>query len=206
MRRFSRRFGGSRGKRRHTVWIPGAGFSNADTDLKQTVIMNATVAPTTPGFFVYLVLTLNSDLLEAGGEEAVVVRTLGKMLFANALNSAGGASPQFLRMALILRETPPESANLSPLVVDLFDSPSLGNEDILWTDDVFVSSATMINAASASITVFPQMTQFDVKAKRKLAQQRQLCMLFQSATSGATNLKQFDVHGYIRTLLRAPAR
>lgn len=216
MRRFGRRFG--RRARRRTVWITGFPFSNGQTDAQQSFTGNATTAPTTAGFLATAqvigdpagsVAPGNLDLLLAGGEEAVLTRIIGHLWFGGGKNEAGAAGGGVLRCAFVLREFRQDLTSIVP--VDLWGPSDLGNEDILWMDQVAVSGDTLASNGATGINgaparQFPSMLTIDVKAKRKLAQERTVIFQMQSATNIGIALKTWNIMGYWRTLLRAPAR
>lgn len=217
MRRFRGR--GGRRARRRTVWVSGFAFSGGGTEAGTqssgiaTIGMNATVAPFTPGNLRLAPLVgdpgaaaygaSNADILLAGGEECVLTRVVGDLWFGNGKDQVGGAQAGLLRLAICMRSI----AQGSAIGLDLFSSSDLGSEDILWSAQVVVDTNALFGAGITRLSVaFPERVQFDVKARRRIAEGRTPFLQYQSATTGGLQLKTFDVTGYLRMLLRAPRR
>lgn len=198
-----RRFG--RRRKRRTNWIPGINFG----ELVQRAAITMTSVQgllTTNGFSVDL--TNATDLASSGGEDAVVVRVVGRLHFS-LLTRAVTNLPGWLRVALVTRQISGAVA-INNSVPDLFSLAGLAQENILWMSEAYCTTldyelvANELNAVSGT----EQGTWLDVdtSAKRRLNEDLALTLTIQGAqTSGGVAAPNgCVVAGWLRVLLQAP--
>jgi len=192
-------------RKRRTNWIPGINFGEA---VQRAAIVMTSVQglATTTGFSVDL--TNAADLASSGGEDAVVVRVVGRLQFS-ALTRSVTNLPGWLRLALVTRQLSGPVA-INNTVPDLFSLAGLAQENILWMQEAFCSTADyelVANEAQALESNDPgSWIDVDTSAKRRLEEDLALCLTIQGAqTSGGVSAPTgCVVAGYLRVLLQAP--
>lgn len=193
---------GRRVKRR-TAWLPGMIVGGGNT----TFVMVATTPPRTVGFVTSFGLVTAAQLSTVGGEDAVLVRTLGSFSFGNGKDGgAGAAINHFMRIALVLRDTDTSGAVTEASAIDLWNAEGLGSEDILFVKQIVVPSATPIANAIGPRPDTPNWFDFDIRVKRKVTATRRPFWQVQTETAFGFSMKQFDVTGFSRLLFMRPAR
>lgn len=152
-------------------------------------------------------LTNAADLAAAGGEDAVVVRVVGTMQF-HALVRPVTSSPGWLRCALFARARTEPGVALNAQAPDLFTVAAQSNENILWMDDVYVTSDDLgvIGTNNVFGLYKNNLLEVDAGAKRRLSEDLQLALTIQgSATNaGVAAPSGVRVSGWLRVLLQAP--
>lgn len=189
-------------KRRTVAWVPGVSTydSASHSRLISLTSLSAAAAST---FAASIALTDSADLSLHGGEDAVLTRIRGRLLFSDGRVNAGAglAANSFqLRVAVVQTDISPALA-VTPL--DLTSSAGLGNDNILWCLDVIVPSNTTsgVGTGMDAINWDGRYLDLDVKAKRKLQVDRQIVIWFQTMLPGGTTGGDFRLRGGLRTLL-----
>lgn len=199
------RFRRFRKRRRRTNWIPGINFGEAVQRAALTFTSVQGLATTT-GFSVDL--TNAADLASSGGEDAVVVRVVGRLHFSELTRSVSQL-PGWLRVALVTRQISGAVA-INNGVPDLFSLAGQAQENILWMSTAYCvtgSYETVANETQALTGTEPgSWLEVDTSAKRKLAEDLALCLTIQgSQTSGGVSAPTgCSVSGWLRVLMQAP--
>lgn len=210
MRRRRFGFGARRFSRRSLAWIPGLNTKD-DSAAVGTEVRSIVQTRVVTGFQTFgaaIALVNNTDLSMHGGEDAVVTRIRGNLGFFGGQrdNGAGLAATAFL-LRLVVAQTDADAAG-SVMPFRFNDSATLGNDDILWMKDVFVSNAAgfvdSVNISSTTSAMRDAMHEVDVRAKRKLQSDRTLTLWLQSVVPPATVAQQFLMFGSLRILLKRP--
>ncbi len=201
-----RRFG-RRAAKRSTSWI--SGVTSYDTAAGTSSRLIALLATGLPAgvWGASIGIVIPSDLPPHGGEDAVLTRIRGRLAFVEGRRNAGAgfAATGFqLRLAVVQTDYLPGGA-ISPW--DFTSSVGLGNDNILWSTDV-VCSPTAIGAAGAGyenmVGNLEQWIDVDVRAKRKLQEDRMVVLWIQTVLPGGTTAADFRLLGGLRTLLMRP--
>jgi len=200
-----RRFRRGPGVRRRTVaWVPGVTtFDQAGNASSRLITLTAFVAPAAGTFATAIALTDDADLSMHGGEDAVLTRIRGKLFFSDGRVNAGAglAANSFqLRVGVVQTDISPSLA-VTPL--DLTTSAGLGNDNILWLEDVIVPSTDTsgVGTAMDNIGWDGRHLLVDVKAKRKLQSDRQIVIWFQGVPPAGAIGMDFRLRGGLRSLL-----
>jgi len=200
MRRFRRRR-----LRRRTNWVPGINFG--ELVQRAAIVMTPIQGlATTSGFSVDL--TNAADLASSGGEDAVVVRVVGRLQFSTLTRSVSNL-PGWLRLALVTRQVSGAVA-INNGVPDLFSLAGQAQENILWMSSVYCGTTDfelVANELVASTTTEQgSWLDVDTSAKRRLEEDLALTLTIQgAATSGGGSFPTgCVVSGWLRVLLQAP--
>jgi len=185
--------------------VPGINFGEA---VQRAAIVMTSIQglATTTGFSVDL--TNASDLASSGGEDAVVVRVVGRLQFSGLTRSVTSL-PGWLRLALVTRQLSGPVA-INNTVPDLFSLAGLAQENILWMQEAYCSTADYELVASEAQALESNdpgsWIDVDTSAKRRLEEDLALCLTIQgAATSGGGSAPTGAVvAGYLRVLLQAP--
>jgi len=211
--RFRRRFRrGFRGKR-SVGWITGlSGLQSGATNQTSRLI---SMAPVQTGSVVQAAairLVTESDLRDHGGEDAVLERIRGRLLFFN-LRQDVGATPApvvggtFARVVVVQQDVVDEASG-GPLGVDYTTPESLGRDNILWTKDVLISGSNTTGFGTTgtpeSSTINDFWFDIDVVAKRKVQNDREIFIWVQTVIAGLTPNLDFRLAGFVRLLLKRP--
>lgn len=193
-----------RGSKRSVAWIPGLSYfaSNLDTTTApwSVVVGGGTTWGTATA------LTAIEDLQSHGGEDAVLTRITGRiMLLAGQVNAGAGllAADFFYRALIVQQDTLPAGGGI--LGVDYTTFVNMGRDNILWYRDGYCSRATQVDSvAPMTSQVEAHWLDVNVKAKRKLQDDRPIYLWFQSAFPVGTTGVQTRFAGGLRTLLMRP--
>lgn len=157
-------------------------------------------------------LTVTEDLQSHGGEDCVIERCRGRMLFFNARQNTGATPAPIVggficRVVLADTEVTDQAAGL--VAPDEFlTSEGMGRDTILWYRDVFVTGSSLLGSGTTGVaeasTFQDGWFDIDVRAKRKLQSDRQLVMWFQTVVAGLTANFDFRLIGGLRMLLKRP--
>jgi len=150
-------------------------------------------------------LTNAADLASSGGEGAVVVRVVGPMHFGN-LGRPTGTVAGFVRCALFTRQRGQVAAALNAGAPDLFTLAGQAQENILWTDQVWVPDSSLEPAIENTTNLGIGFSRLwvDAGARRRLEEDLSLALTIQScpAVGGAPAAAvSVEVSGYLRVLL-----
>jgi len=206
MRRFRRAFGRSPGKR-SVAWIPGfSAYDDPGGAFSRLMTLAGPIPGSTSTWGAAVQLTVDQDLQLHGGEDAVFQRLRGTFFFVEGRRNtgAGNVATSFpLRVVVYQCEILPGGTFNNVFTT----SAGLGDDDILWTGEVLVSSvpqgATFTGLDTATVRSGAHYLDIDVRAKRKLSSNRQLVMAFQTSIGGTTGL-DFRLLGGVRMLLKRP--
>lgn len=197
------RFRRFRRRHRRTNWIPGINFGEA-VQRAAFVMSSVQGLATTTGFSVDL--TNAADLASSGGEDAVVVRCVGRLHFSELVRPVS-VLPGWLRIAIVTRQISGAVA-INSGVPDLFSLAALAQENILWMSQVFCSTLSFEVVANEGIAVATNSGWLDVdtSAKRKLTEDTALTLTIQgSGTSGGVAAPtNASCAGWLRILMQAP--
>lgn len=198
------------GRRRRTVaWIPGFTAQDIGTVAQSRLLTltNVSTALFANVFGAAVQLTVKDDLSSHGGEDAVLTRIVGRLGFFNGRVDvgAGAAAATFItRMLVVQADTIETSAATMPF--EFLSSNGLGQDDILHTDEVVVPGTSVLRPTGATFdTAVPTERVIDIRVKRKLQQDRQVFLWFQSAFNDVTTTSaDFRIYGHLRMLLMRP--
>lgn len=204
MRRFARRV---RRAKRSVGWIDGFN-SMDDASGSNTTNVPLTLLPGAANTWVNATaITVSNDLFLHGGEDAVLVRTIGQLAGMGGLRDTGAGNAAFgfqCRLVIAQQDLLPTGAT-TPF--NFCSVQGLGNDDILSVYD-FVVSNTPIGVAGAGYDVvaggLERWTHLNIKAKRKLQQDRQVFVWFQAVLPAGTMSASFQLLGHLRMLLMRP--
>jgi len=200
-----RRFGMRRVKRT-VAWIPGLSAMNTATPVQSRALtlaqVNAAVAPNTWG--AAILLTSDTDLSLHGGEDAVIERIRGRLMFFG-LTQEGAPLGGFARVLIAQQDVTP-GGQVMP--IDYTTSDGLGRDDILFVKDILVSGTTVVANGTGTATETGTLNDFwfdvDVRAKRKIQSGRQLVLWFQMVDQAAGTPGTVTMAGGLRMLLKRP--
>lgn len=207
MRRgFGRRLG--RGFRRRSVaWLPGfSGFDDVTGASARLMAFAGPVPGTTNTWGVASTLVGAADLPAHGGEDAVLSRIRGRLTFSHSQRNAGAGLAGWSAMLRIVvyqhQAVPAGTFN------DAFTrSIDLGFDNILWTGEIWATSENLFDIAMGGsgpwMDEVPRVD-IDVKAKRKVQEDRPIVLAFQTVLPAGTTAYQLQVGGGLRTLLMRP--
>jgi len=203
-----RRRGFARRTKRTVAWIPGLNTFDAAVPISNRLTALAALPGVANTWFASFAMTTDADLSMHGGEDAVLVRTVGRLGFMEGRRDAGAgpAAAGFpLRILLVQVDVDP-SSSLSG-ARNWLTSAALGSDDILHTRDVIVP-ATAIGAAGGGWELGTQAwagwTDFDIKVKRKLQNDRQVTLVMQTVFPVGTVGADFRLVGMLRMLMMRP--
>lgn len=194
-------------RKRSVAWIPGLTTYDtaAATALRQRqvslTVVNAAV-PDTVG--AAIALTDDTDLSMHGGEDAVITRIRGRLYFSDGRIDAGAGltASAFQVRVIVAQQNITPGAQTMPM--DFTTSDGLGNDTILYYNDVIVPSTVTSGAGTGmdAIEWGGRMLELDVKAKRKLQSDNQIVLWFQTVINAPTaNGGDFILRGGLRMLL-----
>lgn len=195
MRRF-RRFG-RRFKRRSTNWVPGLTFGE---QLNQAAITLSVNTPAAGINSTTIALTDSEDLQLSGGEDAVVVRVVGRFLLFGA-NTAVTPLPRFCRWAIFVAD----DANGIIAVPNLFAFLEMATENIMVAGTVLVPGLDLSAAANDAVSQSERWIDIDTSAKRKLHEDKHVYLTLQFGPSGGATTTVVQASGFLRVLLQKPA-
>lgn len=160
------------------MWLPAVSFSTGP-DYEQDVVFTAN-NPAAGISSVAFALDTTGDLARAGGEGAKIVRVVGRLWAHSAGSTSAGGLPTFMRIAVITRNV--DGAAGTILFPNLFTGPGLGNEDIMWSSELFVPD--LLPSAAGNQAAFlaggrSWWRDVEVKAKRKFADEQQIVLVLQ---------------------------
>lgn len=208
-----RRSFGSRRTKRSVGWIDGiTAFTTGGTNLQSRLI---SMAPLTTGSTTQaaaISVTLTEDLQSHGGEDAVLERIRGRFLLWNARQNVPTSPAAVVGgfvMRVVLAATDVIDPSTSTVAPDLYlDSAGLGRDNILWYRDVLVSGSNLTGTggtgAAETSTINDFWFDIDVRAKRKLQNDKQIVIWFQTQVAALTPNLDFRMLGGMRTLLKRP--
>jgi len=206
MRRGRSRF---RSKRR-TNWITG--LTTYDTGVAATASRLVTL--TTAGFTTgniwgsAIVLVANTDLPEAGGEDSVCTRVVGRLGFLEGRrdSGAGNAATGFQMRVAVVQGSQIAGTN-TILADELVTGVGMGKENILFETDVVVSATARGATGGGFDTAFvsgPFWTDFNVRAKRRVTEDAPILLWFQTCFPTADVNVDFRMFGGLRLLMTHP--
>jgi len=204
----ARRFVSRRGRKRSTSWIASLTSYDSVAATSNRLISLAAVPGAAANVWGAVIgLVVPSDLPLHGGEDAVLTRIRGRLGFVEARVNSGAGLAAFgyqIRVVVVQTDWVP------PAVVSPFQytsSAGLGNDNILHMQDV-VASPTAIGAVGAGyenmVGNFEQWLELDIKAKRRLQEDRMIAIWFQTILPGTATGGDFRLLGGLRTLLMRP--
>lgn len=153
-------------------------------------------------------LTNAADLASSGGEDAVVVRVVGRLHFSE-LTRPVSTLPGWVRVALVTRQISGAVA-INNSVPDLFALQGQAQENILWMSTAYCTTSSFELVASqleAATGGDPgSWLDVDTSAKRRLEEDLALCLTIQgSQTSGGVGAPTgCSISGWLRVLMQAP--
>lgn len=205
MRRF-RRFGNRRAKR-SVSWIDGLNtYDNvAGTNARLTAL--AALPGAANIWFASFALTTSADLTLHGGEDAVLIRTVGRLGFFAGRRDTGAGFANYgfqMRCALVQVDVDPTSGLSGARIWT--SSQALGSDDILHSRDVLVHGIP-VGAAGAGYDAVGYNVlseEFDVRAQRKLQQDRLVTLVMQTVLPAGTTAADFILLGGLRMLVKRP--
>lgn len=200
-----RSFRGGRARKRSVAWVPG--LTTLDTVAFQNsclLALTSLSAAAVNTFGAAIALTDDVDLSMHGGEDAVLTRVRGTLMFSDGrLDSGAGPAAAGFQLRVVVTQT-----DITPgLAVTPFDyttSAGLGNDNILWMGDVLVDSGvtTGVGTGIAAIDWTRKCLDIDVKAKRKLQSDRHVVVWFQTVQRQSTTVGlDLRLRGGLRSLL-----
>lgn len=206
-----RRRRGLRAKR-SVAWLPGlSGYDGTAGTFSRLITLAA--LPGAANIFAAVVqMTLDADLALHGGEDAVLIRTVGRLGFMEGRRNAGAglAAAGFqMRVALLASDARFDGASgaLVGTQFNLLASEGMGIDDIMQMTDVIVP-ITAIGGAGAGFELATGTMQtwldWDVKAKRKVQANKHVFLWFQTVCAAGTTGADFRLLGGLRMLMMRP--
>lgn len=202
MRRARRLFRGSR--RRSVSWIPGfSGMDDATGASARTLAFAGPIAGTTTTWGVASTLVSANDLTFHGGEDCVLSRIRGWLAPCHGQRDAGAGFGNWsfsLRFVVYQHQAVPAGT-----FNDAFTrSNDLQQDNILYTAECICTSDGLID--SANTVDFDQIwrVDFDVKAKRKVQEDRPIVLAMQTCAPAGTVGLKMQLAGNLRMLLMRP--
>lgn len=204
MRRVRRAFGTRRGKR-SVAWIPG--FSGADDAGGLSARVQAFGGPIpgtahTWGIASTLVVSA-TDLPMHGGEDAVLERIRGSLQFSKGQRDSGAGFGNWsfaLRCIIYQHQTVPAGTFND----EFMSSAGLGADNILWTADTICTADGGLDTTGFVDWDQIWRVDVDVRAKRKLQEDRPIVLAFQTIAPAGTVGLRMTVSGGLRTLMKRP--
>lgn len=201
-----RRFGRRHARRRAVSWMPG--FSCFDVGAitpgsTRLFAFAGPIAGTAATWGVAVQMVTAADLTLHGGEDAVLTRVRGKLIFMNGRKNAGaGLAPWSfsLRACLAMHSQLPSGA----FGDEFTSSAGLGSDAILWTGETIVSSGNLIDSVNALGADQFWSLDVDVKAKRRITEDEVPTFFFQAVFPAGTTGADMRIAGGLRTLLMRP--
>jgi len=206
-------FRGRRGlrRRRSVAWIPGVtGFdivTPAQTRLISLTQVSAALYANV--FGAAIGLTTDTDLTLHGGEDAVMTRIVGRLGFTTGrVNAGAGVAASTYLLRVVVAQTDTTNAG-SVMPFEYLSSNGLGNDDIMFFQDIIVPGTSVLVTPGATPPVSDQPSfemSLDITTKRKIDSNRQLVLWFQSAFDAAvTTQVDFRLYGGLRMLMMRPS-
>lgn len=189
-----------------TSWIPGlSGLNTAAPAQAKTLALTASPAAAN-SYGAAIILTTSEDLKLHGGEDCTVQRIRGRLWFYGMTYDANPPAGTWARVVIAQQDVDP-AGNI--LFLDYTTSVGLGDDNILHTEDLYVSSATApqdggTDAPNRSTLPLTTRIDIDCKARRRLTEEKQLVFWFQTVKSGTAIPTQVTYAGGLRMLLKRP--
>lgn len=206
-----RRFGRLRGRKRSVAWIPGFSSYDDPNGVSNRLLTFAAVPNTTTTWAVAVQLTTDADLTLHGGEDAVIERIRGRVVFVEGRKNAGaGLAAYGFQVRLVVAQCeilPAGGAGSPPFNQSFVTSADMGNDAILWNSDTVVSPTAIGGAGAGYENMVGNLTQWldvDIRAKRKLQSNSQIVMFMQSCFPAGTTGADMRFLGGLRMLLKRP--
>lgn len=203
MRRWRRR-GGSR--KRTVSWIDSiTTFAAATPDNTRLIgLTNAGFPANVFGATIGVVIA--SDLPKHGGEDAVLTRIVGRLGFMEGRRDAGaGPAAAGFPIRVVFAQV---ASNAVGIFTDDFTTSSgLANDKILLCRDTVVPGTAIGGAGAGFELNVGQLTgwlDIDIKVKRKVTEDMQIILWFQTVLPAGTVGADFRLLGSLRTLLMRP--
>lgn len=197
-RAFNRRSG-----KRSVSWVDG--FSTTDdaagTNVR-TVSLTGPIPGTAHTWSAVSELVGAADLTFHGGEDAVLSRIRGTLIFGTArVNSGAGFAAKSFPLQLVCAQHAKQGG--AAFNEEFLTTSGLGRDDILWTGATWATSDTHAGASTWDFDQ-PWRIEVDVKAKRRVQVDHTIAFYFQTVLPGGTTAADFEVSGFLRTLLMRP--
>lgn len=205
--RFRRRFGRSR-SRRAVAWIPGYSSMDPINGTFWKTLVFAALPGSVNTWAAAVQLTVDADLSMHGGEAAVLQRIRGMFAFAQCERNAGAgfaANSALCRVCIVTVDVPIPGTIAG---FEYVDSAGLGYDNLLWTRDMVLPSTAMgVTGTGLDATEYGDGARWafcDVKAKRRLKNDRQVFLTLQTVLPAGTTAFQVRFLGHLRILLKRP--
>jgi len=208
---FRRRRGFRRSAKRSVAWVDGIScMDGATASTTRTVTFSQTGFSVATVWGATIGLVVASDLPQHGGEDAVLSRIRGRLLFLGGRRDSGaGFASAAFPFRLVVAQVASTAAGGATIFSDDFTtSAGLGQDNILYSrDHIWGAPAPggtgagfeALNSASES------WLELDVKARRKVQVNSQIILWFQTlAPSPGTVAIDGQMAGSLRTLLMRP--
>lgn len=202
--RSRRRFG--RGRKRTVSWIDSITTYDGPGALSTRLVGLTNTGFGANVFGATIGVVVASDLPKHGGEDAVVTRVVGRLGFFEGRKNAGaGLAAYGFQMRVVLAQVATQGGSI--FTDDFTTSAGMGNDKILFLKDVIVPNVGIGGAgAGYELTVGSHETwlEMDVKAKRRVTEDANIILWFQSVFPVGTTAADFRLAGGLRTLLMRP--
>lgn len=144
-----------------------------------------------------------ADLTLHGGEDAVLTRIRGRLIFwAGRKNAGAGLAPWTFGLRVVCAMHSQVPANT--FGEEFVTSAGIGDDAILWTGETVVSSGVGIDSVTATGSDQFWPLDIDVKAKRRITEDSVPTFFFQSIFPAGTTGADMRITGGLRTLLMRP--
>lgn len=199
-----------RSRRRSVAWIDGLSGLQTATPVQVRTFTFAALAGAANTYAAAVAITTDADLQLHGGEDAVVERIRGRILFYGGRNTpAGPAAAAMWARLLIVQQDVNAASGIAP--IDYTTGVGLGRDNILWSRDILISGTTVIGngtaAAAETGTLNDYWVDVDVKARRKIRSGEHLFLDLQtvdfSAVAGNEPVDALMAGG-LRILMKRP--
>jgi len=204
------RFRGRGFRRKRSVsWLAGFSSYDAGAGTSNRLIALAAIPGSPNVWGASIGLVIPGDLPLHGGEDCVLARVVGRLGFMDGRKDAGAGPAAFgfqMHVALVQSDFLP-GGTVTPW--DFTSSVGLGNDDIMFFQDIIVPGTSVLVTPGATPPVSDQPSfemSLDITTKRKIDSNRQLVLWFQSAFDAAvTTQVDFRLYGGLRMLMMRPS-
>lgn len=199
MRRFR---GFARRAKRSVSWARGISSWDGTVPI-QTRLWTFSAGPIAGVRHSSTLLVDNTDINEHGGEDTVLERVRGRLVFHIGQTDVGAALDFHCLFSIVQLDA---SATGAVNNLDFTSSEGLGFDQILWQQYFYVSRLNLLTSAVTASSLVGQLGVVDVdcKAKRKLTRNRLIYIDISTTNEGAVVVGSCRSAGALRVLLKRP--
>jgi len=185
--------------------LPGfSGFDDATGASARTQSFGGPIPGTTHTWGIASTLVVPTvDLPLHGGEDAVLERIRGRLMFSHGQrdSGAGFAAWSFAVRVLVYQH---QSVPAGTFNDEFVSSGGLGADNILWSGETICTSDFGLDSVNTVDYDQIHRLDVDVRAKRKIQEDYTIVLAFQTVAPAGTTALKMQVNGGLRTLLKRP--